>query len=206
MTRRISPPQNCPCPKSTNLQCGVDGTTRRNSCERECAGVALACEGPCPCPDFPEDAAQISFPDEENEETAECHCSKTLNPQCGADGQTYANNCLRECAGVESACAGTCPCLTRKRDECNCPETSKPQCGVDGKTYTNDCLRQCAGVILAGVGRCPGDFMIPGSFYCRFICLLSPLTAFPFFQLEVWERFIVVQTLSIQCKLSCGRV
>src|SRR5262252_6623257 len=97
-----------------------------------------------------------------------CQCNDFLDPVACADGKTYDNVCLAECAGqtvCRSACACdkefepvTCAdghvynnaCLAQCagqvvcRDTCSCPKIYKPVSCANGETYDNLCLAQCA--------------------------------------------------------------
>ncbi|XP_069107633.1 thrombin inhibitor rhodniin-like [Argopecten irradians] len=78
-----------------------------------------------------------------------CPCPQILKQVCGADGETYDNDCIRKCNGVRLLHKGKC-----EKDLCVCKMDFKPVCGDDGDTYINDCSRQCKGVRLAHEGEC----------------------------------------------------
>ncbi|XP_068997022.1 agrin isoform X2 [Embiotoca jacksoni] len=103
-------------------------------------------------------------------------CEGTYKPECGKDGHTYTNDCMRrktECltkALIPIKHPGPCdlnvpsPCLDKvcdhgavcvvKNDEpvCECPEacpqTSDPVCGSDGHSYGSPCEMRAMGCAL----------------------------------------------------------
>ncbi|KFG58841.1 Kazal-type serine protease inhibitor domain-containing protein [Toxoplasma gondii RUB] len=172
----------CRCPQKVELNCGVDNNTYYNHCMRECDGVQLNYEGPCASKRTealsgnlqlhvasPRIAKSSSSPTTEDtsdiqpqqpalaqnnqDPLTSCDCPLKVELNCGADGKTYANNCLRECDSVaiqhEGPCeTGNCPCSSRFYE---------PNCGADKLTYANHCLRQCAEVDLFHEGPCTDE-------------------------------------------------
>jgi len=83
---------SCICPAVVIPVCGTDEQTYSNSCQAQCQGVAVGCQGDCPCPN------------------TSCLCPPVVIPVCGTDGQTYSNFCEASCQGVALGCQGDCPC------------------------------------------------------------------------------------------------
>ena len=109
-------------------------------------------------------------------------CTMVYAPQCGCDGITYGNACMRRYSGESMLHPGECgpncgpdglpscddgsfcewpsgSCGEWGVGECmpvpeGCFDYEDPVCGCDGSTYSNDCYRQRAGVSLLHHGPC----------------------------------------------------
>ena len=182
----------CACPDAFAPVCGQDGRTYASACEARCFGAAVANQGACvneAC-----GASNACAADERCELTAgqaarcvkieRCAaCPTTFEPVCGADGQTYGNACLLDCAGVTARRSGVCVasssgCTQSCTTDADCgardvecasgrcqPRGCSPEasaCGSDGVTYASACeVPFCRGVRAVASGsccRCAGDF------------------------------------------------
>ena len=79
-------------------------------------------------------------------------CKNNFDPVCGMDGNTFANACFAEVAGIEVANLGVC-----EDPSLSCPTDYNPVCGIDQKTYENACLATTAGVEIISSSACDGD-------------------------------------------------
>lgn len=89
-----------------------------------------------------------------------CNCIQIFAPVCGSNGNTFANECLLNCAGnddksLKIVSNGNCSTVERKNDgfnaknsvrshtNCACPDIYNPICGSNEQTYPNVCEFIC---------------------------------------------------------------
>ncbi len=185
------------CDDYYDPECGCDGVTYGNECERRSASQSLLHRGDCdsrPCAPWMEecpDGEMCEAPPDScwlDGVTGICtpirdDCGWLWDPECGCNGETYANVCERMAAGVwldhRGECGAPCgldgypPCAYSEfcewptsscgewgDGECvespitPCPDLWMPECGCDGVTYDNHCTRQQARVSLAHAREC----------------------------------------------------
>lgn len=136
--------QDSNCPKCNNVYnpvCGINGVTYQNLCNMlECADIKKANNGPCGSTDFtPLD------------EPPTCPCQFSFSPACGADGITYASNCVLICAGVSKKSDGAC------MRPCGCTTIYKPVCSTEMNSFDNECMMRCANEKKQFDGKCPSS-------------------------------------------------
>ncbi|XP_033741264.1 serine protease inhibitor dipetalogastin-like [Pecten maximus] len=94
----------------------------------------------------------VAMADEGTEVNRACACQMIHKPVCGADGETYGNDCMRKCNDVRLLHDGQC----EENEICDCSMDYNPVCGDDGETYINDCNMECNknGVNMVHEGPC----------------------------------------------------
>jgi hypothetical protein len=113
------------CTTQFDPVCGCDGQTYGNACAANAAGVSVVSAGACGAHEVCGGRLGASCTDAEfcnfapeavcgfADQTGTCEptpqaCDEVLIPVCGCDGQTYANACEANTAGVSVASAGEC--------------------------------------------------------------------------------------------------
>ncbi len=187
------------CAKEYFPVCGCDQVTYGNGCMAAAAGRNIDSKGECvvlakTCGGFIGaacSAGEYCEPDSCGADvTGLCvpapksPCPKTTPAaqQCGCDGVTYANACLRQLVGIAKQSDGACPvktCTIGKKTDCSgdqwcvpggpgqcsgtgecgakptfCTADAPGACGCDGTTYSNGCVANSAGMAVDYAGPC----------------------------------------------------
>uniref|UniRef100_A0A3Q1C030 Agrin n=1 Tax=Amphiprion ocellaris TaxID=80972 RepID=A0A3Q1C030_AMPOC len=181
----FGPPESCP-PNNEPL-CASDGQTYPSECVMTATGLQKGIKlkkihgGQCRQLEECKEECLFNAVCLVEQLNARCSCDPiecegTYKPECGKDGHTYTNECLRrkaECLSkilIPIKHQGPCdlnlpsPCLDKecehgavcvvKNNEpvCECPEacpqTSDPVCGSDGHSYGSPCEMRAMGCAL----------------------------------------------------------
>jgi Kazal-type serine protease inhibitor domain len=163
------------CSGAPSFECGCDGVTYRNACERLAAGARLAVGAACGVPDASSDAAgaDASITPIGCSSSVQCPTGSTCCATSGLcqpegcvdcclaplpDGGTPCvrnDQCLsgrRYCAGQGCGTIGVC---VSRPPGADCDGTLDPVCGCDGRTYSNRCWASSGGARIAHAGSCP---------------------------------------------------
>jgi len=193
-------PEDCPCPEGQTYLHNCPDGTEVPWCE--CKNGQWVCtispESACPAPVCGDGICEIAEETTCLEDCAPepCICSFLYNPVCGVDRVTYPNLCQADCADVDVACSGICPCpvapgpgprpivcgdgicddIERTAEQacyqdcpCQCPVIDDPVCGSDGITHNNICEAvKCADVDVACSGTCPCPAPVCGDGACDY--------------------------------------
>ncbi|MFH0902995.1 MAG: Kazal-type serine protease inhibitor family protein [Pseudomonadota bacterium] len=96
-----------------------------------------------------------------------CGCDPVLNPVCGSNGVTYANECLASCASVPVAAFATCADL--RACTASCYPIATPVCGANMITYPNWCYATCSRTAVIAYQAC--EQVLPA--FARAECLAN---------------------------------
>ncbi|XP_075882651.1 agrin [Nelusetta ayraudi] len=175
------------CPPSGDTLCASDGQTYASECAMTSTGLQRGVKlrkihsGRCRGPDECQDECLFNAVCVVEPAGARCSCDPiecdgSYKPQCGRDGRTYTNDCMRrkaECFGrallpvkhqgpcdlsepspcLDKVCEHGAVCVVKNGEpvcECPeaCPQTSDPVCGSDGHSYGSPCEMRAMGCAL----------------------------------------------------------
>ncbi len=138
-------PASSECNGPVNVVCGTDNKNYPNDCFARLENITIAHTGPC----------FVSASNSSAAMTKVSGCSNDFAPVCGADGNSYQNECQAKAKGTTVAANGFC--FTTEKMDSSCPDGYGPVCGKDGKTYLDSCQMTSAGTTLDFVGKCTED-------------------------------------------------
>lgn len=163
------------CGGAPSYECGCDGVTYQNACDRLAVGARLAAGNACGASDAATDVSGVdaSVTPIGCGSNSQCPTGFTccaVTGTCQRDG--CADCCLaplldggipcvrneqclngrRYCAGEGCGTVGVC---TSRPPGADCDGTLEPVCGCDGRTYSNRCWAAVGGSRVARLGACP---------------------------------------------------
>lgn len=141
------------CGNKTAVVCGADNISYRNNCWAKEMGVTIVYEGFCKI------SQENSFDDLDELSPNTGVCPTILNPVCGKNGITYANECkLTVSKATTFDYFGSCiNSSLAVIPGTNCSSVTDFVCGINWHSYQNECFANYNAIQIVSQGRCEGE-------------------------------------------------